>query len=80
MVDLGVDVAGHDAPLEDAGTSTVDALAGSDHLENIGKSELQPPFFSFSSWSVVYGRSSISYGNFSSVDLIVIFFEKLYFS
>uniref|UniRef100_A0A2N9GAL6 Aminotransferase-like plant mobile domain-containing protein n=1 Tax=Fagus sylvatica TaxID=28930 RepID=A0A2N9GAL6_FAGSY len=31
VVDLG-----HDAPLEDAGASAVDALAGSDHLENIG--------------------------------------------
>ena len=80
VVDLGVGVTGHDAPLEDAGASAVDALAGSDHLENIGKSELQPPFFSFSSWSVIYGKSSISYGNFFSVDLIVIFFEKLYFS
>ena len=64
VVHLGVDVAGHDAPLEDAGTSAVDALAGSDHLENIGKFGFQPPFFSFSSWSVVYGRCSISYGNF----------------
>ena len=81
VVDLGVDVAGHDAPLEDADTPAVDALAGSDHLENIGKFEFQPPFFSFSSWSVVYGRSSISYGNFFSVNLIVIFFfEQLYFS
>uniref|UniRef100_A0A2N9FHA3 Aminotransferase-like plant mobile domain-containing protein n=1 Tax=Fagus sylvatica TaxID=28930 RepID=A0A2N9FHA3_FAGSY len=31
VVDLG-----HDAPLEGAGASAVDALAGSDHLENIG--------------------------------------------
>uniref|UniRef100_A0A2N9J9I6 Aminotransferase-like plant mobile domain-containing protein n=1 Tax=Fagus sylvatica TaxID=28930 RepID=A0A2N9J9I6_FAGSY len=31
VVDLG-----HDAPLKDAGASAVDALAGSDHLENIG--------------------------------------------
>ncbi len=29
--------------------------------------------------SVVYGRSSISYGNFFPVDLIAIFFEQLYF-
>uniref|UniRef100_A0A2N9G8W3 Aminotransferase-like plant mobile domain-containing protein n=1 Tax=Fagus sylvatica TaxID=28930 RepID=A0A2N9G8W3_FAGSY len=36
VVDLGVDAAGHDAPIEDAGVSAVDALAGSDHLENIG--------------------------------------------
>ena len=27
----------HDAPLEGAGAFAVDALAGSDHLENIGK-------------------------------------------
>ena len=80
VVDLGVDVVGHDAPLEDAGISAVDTLVGSDHLENIGKFEFQPPFSSFSSWSVVYGRNSISYGNFFPVDLIVIFFEQLYFS
>uniref|UniRef100_A0A2N9FZF8 Aminotransferase-like plant mobile domain-containing protein n=1 Tax=Fagus sylvatica TaxID=28930 RepID=A0A2N9FZF8_FAGSY len=36
VVDLGVDAAGHDAPIEDAGISVVDTLAGSDHLENIG--------------------------------------------
>uniref|UniRef100_A0A2N9HR27 Uncharacterized protein n=1 Tax=Fagus sylvatica TaxID=28930 RepID=A0A2N9HR27_FAGSY len=36
VVDLGVDAAGHDAPIEDAGISAVDTLAGSDHLENIG--------------------------------------------
>uniref|UniRef100_A0A2N9IZR2 Aminotransferase-like plant mobile domain-containing protein n=1 Tax=Fagus sylvatica TaxID=28930 RepID=A0A2N9IZR2_FAGSY len=35
VVDLGVDAAGHDAPIEDAGVSAVDTLAGSDHLENI---------------------------------------------
>uniref|UniRef100_A0A2N9FWV1 Aminotransferase-like plant mobile domain-containing protein n=1 Tax=Fagus sylvatica TaxID=28930 RepID=A0A2N9FWV1_FAGSY len=35
VVDLGVDVAGHDAPIEDAGISAVDPLVGSDHLENI---------------------------------------------
>uniref|UniRef100_A0A2N9EQD5 Aminotransferase-like plant mobile domain-containing protein n=1 Tax=Fagus sylvatica TaxID=28930 RepID=A0A2N9EQD5_FAGSY len=35
VVDLGVDVAGHDAPIEDVGISAVDPLAGSDHLENI---------------------------------------------
>ena len=49
MVDLGVDVAGHDAPIEDAGISAVDTLAGSDHLENIGKLEFQALFSSFSS-------------------------------
>ena len=49
---------GHDAPLEDAGASAVDALASSDHLENIGKFGFQLPFSSFSSWSVVCGRSS----------------------
>ena len=32
VVDLG-----HDAPLEGAGASAVDALAGNDHLDNIGK-------------------------------------------
>ena len=32
VVDLG-----HDAPLEGAGASAVDALTGSDNLENIGK-------------------------------------------
>ena len=31
VVDLGVDVAGRDAPLEDAGAFAVDVLAGSDH-------------------------------------------------
>uniref|UniRef100_A0A2N9F3G1 Aminotransferase-like plant mobile domain-containing protein n=1 Tax=Fagus sylvatica TaxID=28930 RepID=A0A2N9F3G1_FAGSY len=36
VVDLGVDATGHDAPIEDAGISVVDTLAGSDHLENIG--------------------------------------------
>uniref|UniRef100_A0A2N9FHP8 Aminotransferase-like plant mobile domain-containing protein n=1 Tax=Fagus sylvatica TaxID=28930 RepID=A0A2N9FHP8_FAGSY len=36
VVDLGVDAASHDAPIEDAGISAVDTLAGSDHLENIG--------------------------------------------
>ena len=59
VVDLG-----HDAPLEDAGASAVDALAGSDHLENIGKFGFQLPFSFFSSWSVVCGRNSTSYGNF----------------
>jgi hypothetical protein len=49
VVDLGVDAAGHDAPIEDAGISVVDTLAGSDHLENIGKFEFQPPLFSFGS-------------------------------
>jgi hypothetical protein len=49
VVDLGVDAAGHDAPIEDAGVSAVDTLAGSDHLENIGKFEFQPLFSSFSS-------------------------------
>jgi hypothetical protein len=49
VVDLGVDAAGHDAPIEDAGISAVDTLAGSDHLENIGKFEFQPPLFSFGS-------------------------------
>jgi hypothetical protein len=47
VVDLGVDAAGHNAPIEDAGISVVDTLAGSDHLENIGKFEFQPPLFSF---------------------------------
>ena len=47
VVDLGVGVTGHDAPLEDAGASAVDALAGSDHLENIGKSVHQLPFLFF---------------------------------
>jgi hypothetical protein len=41
VVDLG-----HDAPLEGAGASAVDALAGSDHLENIGKFGFQLPFSS----------------------------------
>uniref|UniRef100_A0A2N9I0L5 Aminotransferase-like plant mobile domain-containing protein n=1 Tax=Fagus sylvatica TaxID=28930 RepID=A0A2N9I0L5_FAGSY len=36
VVDLGVDAADHDTPIEDAGISAVDTLAGSDHLENIG--------------------------------------------
>ncbi len=48
-VDLGVDTVSYDAPIEDAGTSAVDAPAGSDHLENIGKFEFQPPLFSFGS-------------------------------
>jgi hypothetical protein len=59
VVDLG-----HDAPFEGAGASAVDALVGSDHLENIGKFGFQLPFSSFSSWSVVCGRNSTSYGNF----------------
>jgi hypothetical protein len=49
VVDLEVGVAGHNAPIEDAGTSAVDTLAGSDHLENIGKFEFQPPLSSFGS-------------------------------
>ena len=49
VVDLGVDAASHDVPIEDAGASAVDALAGSDHLENIGKLEFQALFSSFSS-------------------------------
>uniref|UniRef100_A0A2N9FUH0 Aminotransferase-like plant mobile domain-containing protein n=1 Tax=Fagus sylvatica TaxID=28930 RepID=A0A2N9FUH0_FAGSY len=36
VVDLEVDVADHDAPIEDAGVPTADSLVGSDHLENIG--------------------------------------------
>uniref|UniRef100_A0A2N9FSG1 Aminotransferase-like plant mobile domain-containing protein n=1 Tax=Fagus sylvatica TaxID=28930 RepID=A0A2N9FSG1_FAGSY len=36
MVDLGVSTVDHDAPVEDAGASAADTLAGSDHLENIG--------------------------------------------
>ena len=48
-MDLRVDVASYDAPIEDAGISAVDTLAGSDHLENIGKLEFQALFFSFSS-------------------------------
>jgi hypothetical protein len=49
VVDLGVDTVSHDAPIEDADASAVDASAGSDHLENIGKFEFQPPLFSFGS-------------------------------
>uniref|UniRef100_A0A2N9IRX6 Aminotransferase-like plant mobile domain-containing protein n=1 Tax=Fagus sylvatica TaxID=28930 RepID=A0A2N9IRX6_FAGSY len=36
VVDLGVSTADHNAPIEDAGASAADTLAGSDHLENIG--------------------------------------------
>ena len=64
VVDLGVVAVDHDAPREGAGISAVDTLAGSDHLENIGKFEFQLPFLSFSSWSIVWGRSSTSCGNF----------------
>jgi hypothetical protein len=39
MVDLGVSTVDHDAPVEDAGASAADTLAGSDHLENIGEFE-----------------------------------------
>ena len=39
VVDLGVSTANHNAPIEDAGASAVDTLAGSDHLENIGEFE-----------------------------------------
>jgi hypothetical protein len=39
VVDLGVTTADHDAPIEDAGVSAADTLAGSDHLENIGEFE-----------------------------------------
>jgi hypothetical protein len=59
VVDLG-----HDAPLEGAGASAVDVLAGSDHLENIGKFGFQLPFSSFSSWSVICGRNSTLYEHF----------------
>ena len=47
VVDLGVSIADHDAPVEDAGASAADTLAGSDHLENIGEFEfLASSFFS----------------------------------
>ena len=39
VVDLGVSTADHDAPIEDAGVSAADTLAGSEHLENIGEFE-----------------------------------------
>jgi hypothetical protein len=39
VVDLGVSTADHNAPIEDAGASAADTLAGSDHLENIGEFE-----------------------------------------
>jgi hypothetical protein len=37
VMDLGVSAVDHDVPVEDAGASTADTLAGSDHLENIGE-------------------------------------------
>ena len=39
VVDLGISTADHNAPIEDAGTSAADTLAGSDHLENMGEFE-----------------------------------------
>ena len=39
VVDLGISTADHNAPIEDAGASVADTLAGSDHLENIGEFE-----------------------------------------
>ena len=39
VVDLGVSTADHGVPVEDAGVSTADTLAGSEHLESIGEFE-----------------------------------------
>jgi hypothetical protein len=39
VVDLGVGTVDPDAPVEDAGASAADTLAGSDHLENISEFE-----------------------------------------
>ena len=39
VVDLGVSTVDHNAPIEDAGASAADTLAGNDHLENIGEFE-----------------------------------------
>jgi hypothetical protein len=49
VVDLAVGATDHDVPAGDTGASAADTLAGSDHLENIGKFEFQPLFSSFSS-------------------------------
>jgi hypothetical protein len=48
VVDLGVGTADRDVPAEGAGASAVDILAGSDHLENIGKFEFPTYSFLFS--------------------------------
>jgi hypothetical protein len=46
VVDLAVGATDHDVPAGDTGASAADALAGSDHLENIGEFEfLTSPFF-----------------------------------
>ena len=47
VVDLGISIADHNAPIEDAGAFMADTLAGSDHLENIGEFEFltSSPFF-----------------------------------
>jgi hypothetical protein len=45
VVDLGVGTADRDIPAEGADASAVDVLAGSDHLENIGRFEF--PTYSF---------------------------------
>jgi hypothetical protein len=48
VVDLGVGTADRDVPAEGASASAVDILAGSDHLENIGKFEFPTYSFLFS--------------------------------
>jgi hypothetical protein len=46
MVDLAVGATDHGVPAGDTGASAADTLAGSDHLENIGKFEsLTSSFF-----------------------------------
>uniref|UniRef100_A0A2N9G8B0 Aminotransferase-like plant mobile domain-containing protein n=1 Tax=Fagus sylvatica TaxID=28930 RepID=A0A2N9G8B0_FAGSY len=71
VVDLGVDAAGHDAPIEDAGISAVDTLAGSDHLENI----VSVPWTWLSSYGkfLFHGLGCRPMESYASVDLVVVF-------
>uniref|UniRef100_A0A2N9FQT5 Aminotransferase-like plant mobile domain-containing protein n=1 Tax=Fagus sylvatica TaxID=28930 RepID=A0A2N9FQT5_FAGSY len=83
VVDLGVDTVSHDAPIEDAGTSAVDASAGSDHLENIDLVVIP--------WKILFHglgcrpmENSVpwtwlsSYGKFCSMDLVVVLWKILF--
>uniref|UniRef100_A0A2N9HD03 Aminotransferase-like plant mobile domain-containing protein n=1 Tax=Fagus sylvatica TaxID=28930 RepID=A0A2N9HD03_FAGSY len=74
VVDLG-----HDAPLEGAGASAVDVLAGSDHLENIDLSVVLMGKFLFPwTWLSSYGKSCsmdlvvVLWKTFRSMDLVVV--------
>uniref|UniRef100_A0A2N9H6L9 Aminotransferase-like plant mobile domain-containing protein n=1 Tax=Fagus sylvatica TaxID=28930 RepID=A0A2N9H6L9_FAGSY len=71
VVDLGVDTVSHDAPIEDAGTSAVDASAGSDHLENIDLGIVL--------WKIRFcGLGCRPMEKFCSMDLVVVLWKILF--